>query len=406
MDGQGYMLSPDAKLKFEVSTQISLLSNAQFVDLAYSPDGSLLVIAYQTCAHLLAHIPDKDAEYQEHWSTKVVYHISPDINGNITCMSWNGDGILVFGFDCGDVAMVLVNSKETILRGFDVSEYAIGSIELDQGSQLMAVVAGGREISFWEFMPVPGPWKPLNLLPTLPSDLALRIHGAHWIDGSEKPTIAVAYEQQGIVVWVMDFPLDDANPSDTVQVPFPITTGFFSPNGHLFLQPDDLGGFQVYDIRQGRGVKEFRHPDSLQHTGHAKFLVGGEWLVGTGVGMLNFWGVRSRKLAHKISINPEYAALYDIDRIAESGIRRGNTLENFRIATHFARRNPTESQGQGGEVVVFKVFPRDDLPTAPIIVVPINPETPPQETESRVLPYTSALGVTVMGLLACWRVIP
>ncbi|KAF6757101.1 hypothetical protein DFP72DRAFT_1065939 [Ephemerocybe angulata] len=345
MESQGYMLSPDSKLKFEVSTQINLLRDAVFVDLAFSLDGSLLAIAYTTCAHLYMHQPNLDNEYQEHWIPKISYRIPPNINGKITCMRWNGDDILVFGFDCGDVAMVLVSSQETILRGFDVSEYPITSIELDTASKFMAVVAGPKEVTFWEFMPVPGPWKALIMLPTLHSDLPVQIQSAHWVDGAGKPTLAVAYEQQGIVLWVMDFSRETGDPSDTIQVAFPITSGYFSPTGHLFLQPDELGGFQVYDIRASRAVKEFRTPERQPHTSYAKFLLGGEWLVGTG-----------------ITIAQEYANLYSIDRIAESGIRRGNTLENFRIAAHFRSQTPAEPDDP---VVVFKVFPRDDVPTAP-----------------------------------------
>ncbi|KAF6757104.1 hypothetical protein DFP72DRAFT_1065943 [Ephemerocybe angulata] len=269
------------------------------------------------------HQPNLDNEYQEHWIPKISYRIPPNINGKITCMRWNGDDILVFGFDCGDVAMVLVSSQETILRGFDVSEYPITSIELDTASKFMAVVAGPKEVTFWEFMPVPGPWKALIMLPTLHSDLPVQIQSAHWVDGAGKPTLAVAYEQQGIV-------RETGDPSDTIQVAFPITSGYFSPTGHLFLQPDELGGFQVYDIRASRAVKEFRTPERQPHTSYAKFLL-------------------------EITIAQEYANLYSIDRIAESGIRRGNTLENFRIAAHFRSQTPAEPDDP---VVVFKVFPQ------------------------------------------------
>ncbi|KAJ3520928.1 hypothetical protein NMY22_g12529 [Coprinellus aureogranulatus] len=375
-------LPPDSKLRFHEVANLKLPEDAPLINLACSPNGSLLAIAFESFAYLYEHVKSSDTDHEEYWGLKAVYNIE-NVTARITCMNWTSSSLLVFGFDNGDISVMMSSSEENLLVGFQVSDFPVKCIEIDQKSRFAAIVAGDDEVGFWEIPSDPGrgrfihitraDWVERNYLPPLDNTFQLPVNvcNVQWFDTNDEPTLVVAYQHQGIVKWKMDFAKGeghiDGNP---VRTQAPITSGVFSPNGELFLIPNGRNGFSVFEVHSGLSVDEFVDhqyasaptPDHFDNR-CAAFMFGGQWLVGASVGKLNLWEVKSRVLAQSIDLGGRLEG-YSIGKIATSGVRRANVMENIRIAASLTH---TFRQMEIG-LVICKAFLMDEAVNAPILV--------------------------------------
>jgi hypothetical protein len=105
-----YQLSADAKLEFHPVAQIDVGRQDMFIDHGYSPDGSMLAIAFAMFVWLYAHTASSDTSRQEAWALRAVYTLQ-DQNARITCMNWSGTSVLAFGFNNGFISLMKANSK-------------------------------------------------------------------------------------------------------------------------------------------------------------------------------------------------------------------------------------------------------------------------------------------------------
>ncbi|KAJ3532397.1 hypothetical protein NMY22_g7761 [Coprinellus aureogranulatus] len=391
------ILPPDVKLRFHEVANLKFPEDAQLIDLAFSPDGSLLAVAFRTFAYLYEHVQNSDTDHEEYWGLKAVYTIE-NLAARITCMNWTASTLLVFGFDNGDVSLMMASSEENILVGFQASDLPIKCIEIDQKSRFAAVVAGDDEVGFWEIPPGRGKgrviavtldrpadtvfcasafigadWQARNYLPALDNTFQLPVNvcNVRWFDTTDKPTLVVAYQHQGIVKWEMDFTngegLIDGNP---VRTQSPITSGIFSPTGELFLIPNGRNGYSVFEVQSGLSADEFvdyqfasaETPDYFDND-NAAFMFGEQWLVGASVGKLNLWEVKSRVLAQGIDLEGRFDGC-SIGKIATSGVRRANVMENIRIAASLSH----PFQQAQTTLVICKAFLMDEAVNAPILV--------------------------------------
>lgn len=107
MAAKEYTISTETKLQYHQTAHLAIPSSLDipFIDIAFDPEGTFLVVAFATFARLYMYAEGSDAEYAENWKLRCVYTIK-NTTATISCVHWLSNALLVFGFDDGEVVLL------------------------------------------------------------------------------------------------------------------------------------------------------------------------------------------------------------------------------------------------------------------------------------------------------------
>ncbi|EAU81122.2 hypothetical protein CC1G_09764 [Coprinopsis cinerea okayama7 len=241
---------------------------------------------------------------KERWTRHVVYSLEPHDTSIITCMVWALDHSIVIGTSTGNLYFIQLSSSGTTLEGFQVSNHPIKFIALNSNSQLMAVVAGKREVGIWEFSATKDSWQGCIYLRS-PEDSVgasreVLVTSVSWCN-SEVPLLVVSYFHHGVLTWnLADLGVVSIVKTDVIAT--------LSPDGQMMSIPNAKGTFDLYDLELKEKVATLYDPDepvsrnSKPEARPGRFMYGGSWFIGGNGTSLRLWDVSSHLPAQRLCL--------------------------------------------------------------------------------------------------------